>query len=87
MTFSPMVDVSKDPRWGRIAESAGEDAMLNGLYGEAKVKGYQTDDLTRHDALAACVKHFAAYGAAEGGRDYNRVDMSPQRFEEEYLPS
>ncbi|MBR4333431.1 MAG: glycoside hydrolase family 3 C-terminal domain-containing protein [Clostridia bacterium] len=87
MTFSPMVDVSKDPRWGRIAESAGEDALLNGLYGEAKVKGYQTDDLTRHDALAACVKHFAAYGAAEGGRDYNRVDMSPQRFEEEYLPS
>ena len=86
MTFSPMVDVSKDPRWGRIAESAGEDALLNGLYGEAKVKGYQTDDLTRHDALAACVKHFAAYGAAEGGRDYNRVDMSPQRFEEEYLP-
>ena len=87
MTFSPMADVSKDPRWGRIAESAGEDALLNGLYGEAKVKGYQTDDLTRHDALAACVKHFAAYGAAEGGRDYNRVDMSPQRFEEEYLPS
>ena len=87
MTFSPMVDVSKDPRWGRIAESAGEDALLNGLYGEAKVRGYQTDDLTRHDALAACVKHFAAYGAAEGGRDYNRVDMSPQRFEEEYLPS
>ncbi len=87
MTFSPMVDVSKDPRWGRIAESAGEDALLNGLYGEAKVKGYQTDDLARHDALAACVKHFAAYGAAEGGRDYNRVDMSPQRFEEEYLPS
>ena len=87
MTFSPMVDVSKDPRWGRIAESAGEEALLNGMYGEAKVKGYQTDDLTRHDALAACVKHFAAYGAAEGGRDYNRVDMSPQRFEEEYLPS
>ncbi len=87
MTFSPMADVSKDPRWGRIAESAGEDALLNGLYGEAKVKGYQTDDLARHDALAACVKHFAAYGAAEGGRDYNRVDMSPQRFEEEYLPS
>ena len=87
MTFSPMVDVSKDPRWGRIAESAGEEALLNGLYGEAKVQGYQTDDLTRHDAMAACVKHFAAYGAAEGGRDYNRVDMSPQRFEEEYLPS
>ena len=87
MTFSPMVDVSKDPRWGRIAESAGEEALLNGLYGEAKVKGYQTEDLTRHDALAACVKHFAAYGAAEGGRDYNRVDMSPQRLEEEYLPS
>ncbi len=86
-TFSPMVDVSKDPRWGRIAESAGEDALLNGLYGEAKVRGYQTDDLNRHDAMAACVKHFAAYGAAEGGRDYNRVDMSPQRFEEEYLPS
>lgn len=87
MTFAPMVDVSKDARWGRIAESAGEDVLLNGAYGAAKVRGFQTDDPTRTDALAACVKHFAAYGAAESGRDYNRVDMSLQRLYEEYLPS
>lgn len=87
MTFAPMVDVSKDARWGRIAESAGEDALVNGAYGTAKVRGFQTDDPSRPDALSACVKHFAAYGAAEAGRDYNRVDMSRLRLYEEYLPS
>lgn len=86
MTFAPMVDVAKDARWGRVSEGAGEDALLNGLYGAAKVKGFQGDDLKKIDAMAACVKHFAAYGAGEAGRDYNRVDMSMQRLYEEYLP-
>ena len=86
MTFAPMVDVAKDARWGRVSEGAGEDAYLSGLYGAAKVKGFQGDDLTKVDAMAACVKHFAGYGAGEAGRDYNRVDMSIQRFYEEYLP-
>ena len=86
MTFAPMVDVSKDARWGRISEGAGEDTLLAGLYGAAKVRGFQGDDLSAADSMAACVKHFAAYGAAEAGRDYNRVDMSMQRLWEEYLP-
>lgn len=86
MSFAPMVDVAKDARWGRVSEGAGEDALLNGLYGAAKVRGFQGDDLTRNDAMVACVKHFAAYGAGEAGRDYNRVDMSEQRLWEEYLP-
>lgn len=86
MTFAPMVDVAKDARWGRVSEGAGEDALLNGLYGAAKVRGFQGDDLKKNDAMVACVKHFAAYGAGEAGRDYNRVDMSMQRLYEEYLP-
>lgn len=86
-TFAPMVDVAKDARWGRISEGAGEDALLNGLYGAAKVRGFQTDDPSAKDSIAACVKHFAAYGAVEAGRDYNRVDMSEQKLREEYLPS
>lgn len=86
MTFAPMVDVAKDARWGRVSEGAGEDAYLSGIFGAAKVKGYQGDNLSREDSMAACVKHFAGYGAAEAGRDYNRVDMSVQRFFEEYLP-
>ncbi|MDE7311510.1 MAG: glycoside hydrolase family 3 C-terminal domain-containing protein [Eubacterium sp.] len=86
MTFSPMVDVAKDARWGRVSEGAGEDVLLNSCYGAAKVRGYQSDDLAKEDSMAACVKHFAGYGAAEAGRDYNRVDMSMQRFFEEYLP-
>lgn len=85
MTFAPMVDVAKDARWGRVSEGAGEDALLNGLYGQAKVRGFQGDDLKKNDAMVACVKHFAAYGAGEAGRDYNRVDMSMQRLHEEYL--
>ncbi len=87
MTFAPMVDVAKDARWGRVSEGAGEDALLAARYGVAKVKGFQTDDPAKNDSMAACVKHFAGYGAAEAGRDYNRVDMSMQRLHEEYLPS
>lgn len=87
MTFGPMVDVAKDARWGRVSEGAGEDVLLNGMYGAAKVRGFQSEDLTKEDAMAACVKHFAAYGAGEAGRDYNRVDMSMQRLREEYLPA
>ncbi len=86
LTFAPMVDVAKDARWGRISEGAGEDVLLNSAYGAAKVRGFQRDDLSKPDAMAACVKHFAAYGAGEAGRDYNRVDMSMQRLWEEYLP-
>ncbi len=86
MTFAPMVDVAKDARWGRVSEGAGEDPVVSSAYGVAKVQGFQTEDLSRPDAMAACIKHFAAYGAAEAGRDYNRVDLSPQRLYEEYLP-
>ena len=86
-TFAPMVDVSKDARWGRISEGAGEDVMMNGLYGAAKVRGYQGEDPSASQSIAACVKHFAAYGGAEGGRDYNRVELSEQRLREDYLPS
>lgn len=87
MTFAPMVDVAKDARWGRVSEGAGEDVLLNSDYGAAKVRGFQGDDLTKEDAMAACLKHFAAYGAGEAGRDYNRVDMSMQRLWEEYMLS
>lgn len=86
MTFAPMVDVAKDARWGRISEGAGEDTYLNERYGAVKVAGFQGEDLTKKNAMIACVKHFAAYGAAEAGRDYNRVDMSLQKLYEEYLP-
>ncbi len=86
MTFAPMVDVARDARWGRISEGAGEDPLLTSAYGAAKVRGFQGDDLAAPDSMAACIKHFAAYGAAEAGRDYNRVDMSTQRLYEEYLP-
>ena len=86
MTFAPMVDVAKDARWGRVSEGAGEDTLLAARYGSAKVKGFQGEDLTQPDSMAACIKHFAAYGAAEAGRDYNRVDLSHQRLFEDYLP-
>jgi beta-glucosidase len=85
-TFSPMVDISRDPRWGRIAEGAGEDPYLGALIGVAMVKGYQTSSLSNKDAILACVKHFALYGAAEGGRDYNTTDMSLIKMYNEYLP-
>lgn len=86
VTFSPMVDLVRDPRWGRVMESTGEDPYLNGLYARAFVRGYQ-GNLTNDDNIAACVKHFAAYGAAEGGRDYNTVDMSERTLREYYLPA
>ena len=86
MTFAPMVDVSRDARWGRVSEGAGEDVLISSRYGAAKVRGFQGDDLTQPDTLAACIKHFAAYGACEAGKDYNRVDLSMQKLHEEYLP-
>ena len=85
-TFSPMVDVCRDPRWGRIAEGAGEDPYLGAQIARAMVRGYQGDDLSRSNALMACVKHFALYGAAEAGRDYNTVDMSRLKMYQYYLP-
>lgn len=85
-TFAPMVDVAPDPRWGRIAESAGEDPYLNEVLGEARVRGYQGEDLKDLSTILATVKHFAAYGAAEGGRDYNTVDISERVLRERYLP-
>ncbi|KGI84066.1 glycosyl hydrolase family 3 [Exiguobacterium mexicanum] len=87
VTFSPMADLSRDPRWGRVMESTGEDVWLNGEMAAAFVRGYQSDDLTRDDTLAACVKHFAAYGAPEGGRDYNTVDVSDRELREFHLPA
>jgi len=84
--FSPMVDICRDPRWGRIAESAGEDAWLGSQIAKAMVRGYQGSDLSDTSTVMACVKHFAMYGAAEAGRDYNTTDMSLQRMHQEYLP-
>jgi beta-glucosidase len=85
-TYSPMVDIARDPRWGRIAEGAGEDAYLGSRVAEAYVKGYQGDDLKKNNTIMSCVKHFALYGAAEAGRDYNTTDMSFVRMYNEYLP-
>lgn len=88
VTFSPMVDLVRDPRWGRVMESTGEDPFLNSEYAKAFVRGYQGEDLTNdHNRVAACVKHFAAYGAPEGGRDYNTVDISERQLREYYLPA
>jgi beta-glucosidase len=85
-TFAPMVDIARDPRWGRIVEGAGEDRYLGALFAAARVRGFQGNDLTAHDAIAATAKHFAAYGAAEGGRDYNIVDVSERTLRDVYLP-
>lgn len=85
-TYSPMVDICRDPRWGRIAEGAGEDAYLGSQAAKAYVKGYQGDDLAKDNTIMACVKHYALYGAAEAGRDYNTVDMSRLRMYNEYFP-
>lgn len=85
-TFSPMVDVSRDPRWGRIAESCGEDPYLNAVMGAAMIKGYQGDSLSDPTAMAACAKHFVAYGAAEGGRDYNSTFIPERVLRNVYLP-
>ena len=83
--FSPMVDIARDPRWGRIVESNGEDPYLGSAMARAWVKGYQQDDLSKADSVAACVKHFAAYGAAIAGRDYNATDMSEITLRQVYL--
>ncbi|TDW99948.1 beta-glucosidase BglX [Dinghuibacter silviterrae] len=85
-TFSPMVDIARDPRWGRIAEGNGEDPYLGSAMARAMVKGYQGDNFNSGRTIMACVKHFALYGAAEAGRDYNTTDMSPVRMYNEYLP-
>ena len=85
-TFSPMVDISRDPRWGRMSEGNGEDPYLGAAIARAMVRGYQGDDLTRNNTVMACVKHFALYGAAEAGRDYNTVDMSRWRMFNYYFP-
>ncbi len=85
-TFSPMVDLSRDPRWGRVSEGSGEDPYLGGEIAKAMVRGYQGSDLTANNTIMSCVKHFALYGASEAGRDYNTVDMSRQRMYNEYFP-
>lgn len=88
VTFAPMADLVRDPRWGRVMESTGEDPYLNALFARAMVRGFQGEDLTHEvDRVAACVKHFAAYGLAEGGRDYNTVDLSERSLREYYLPA
>ena len=87
VTFSPMVDLVRDARWGRVMESTGEDPYLNGLYAAAMVEGYQGDSLSDPYSVAACVKHFAGYGAPDAGRDYNTVELSDRTFEEYYLPA
>jgi beta-glucosidase len=84
-TFAPMVDISRDPRWGRVAESLGEDPELASALAAAMVRGFQGDDLSSPDRVAACVKHFAAYGAGEGGRDYNSAVVSPSLMRNVYL--
>ena len=85
-TFSPMVDLTRDPRWGRVAEGNGEDAFLSSAIAKAMVHGYQGDDLAAPNTILSCVKHYALYGAAEGGRDYNTTDMSRLRMYNEYFP-
>ncbi|NEU09934.1 beta-glucosidase BglX [Flavihumibacter sp. R14] len=84
-TFSPMVDISRDPRWGRVSEGSGEDPYLGSQIAKAMVTGYQGDDLSKNNTIMACVKHFALYGAAEAGRDYNTTDMSRLRMYNEFF--
>ena len=85
-SFAPMVDIARDPRWGRVMEGAGEDPFLGSAIAKARVKGFQGNGLGSTDGVMACAKHFAAYGAAVGGRDYNAVDMSLRQLHEIYLP-
>ncbi len=85
-TFAPMVDIARDPRWGRIVEGSGEDPFLGSIMAAARVRGFQGQDLSKHNTLLACAKHFVAYGGAEGGRDYNTVDISERTLHEIYLP-
>lgn len=85
-TFAPMVDIGRDPRWGRVMEGAGEDTYLGSVIAKARVEGFMGKGLGHTDAVMACAKHFVAYGAAEGGRDYNSVDMSERMLWETYMP-
>lgn len=85
-TFAPMVDIARDPRWGRVMEGSGEDPYLGSTIAVARVKGFQGDNLSDNNTMLACAKHFVGYGASEGGRDYNTVDISEQRLRELYLP-
>ncbi|MCP4594660.1 MAG: glycosyl hydrolase [bacterium] len=85
-TFAPMVDIARDPRWGRVAEGAGEDPYLGAVMAAARVRGFQGEDPAAADRLLACAKHFCAYGGAEAGRDYNTVDVSERTLREVYLP-
>ncbi len=87
LTFTPMVDYVRDARWGRVMETCGEDPYLNGVMGATQVKAFQGDDLKNTETLATCVKHFAAYGGAEAGRDYNTVEISERLLREDYLPA
>lgn len=84
-TFSPMIDVARDPRWGRVAEGYGEDPYTNGVFGAASVKGYQGDDLSAENRMAACLKHYVGYGASEAGRDYVYTEISKQTLWDTYL--
>src|SRR5207302_7331111 len=85
-TFSPMVDIARDARWGRMAEGAGEDPYLGKVMARAYVRGYQGTRLDAPDSVAACPKHFAGYSAAEGGRDYNTTEVSEHTLRQYYLP-
>src|SRR5262249_31261649 len=85
-TFAPMVDVARDARWGRIAEGAGEDPYLGSALARARVRGFQGSDYSRPDRVVACAKHWVAYGAAEGGRDYNTTDVSERALRSAYFP-
>jgi len=85
-TFAPMVDIGRDPRWGRVAECLGEDPYLGSRLAEAMVRGFQGDDLSAHDTIAACAKHFAGYGASEAGRDYNSTDIPERQLRDVHLP-
>ena len=87
LTFTPMVDYVRDARWGRVMETCGEDPYLNGVMGAAQVKAFQGDDISDPDNIATCVKHYAAYGGAEAGRDYNTVELSEHILREFYLPA
>ena len=87
VTFSPMVDLSRDARWGRVMEGYGEDPYLNSVMAETVVKGYQGDDLSKEGTISACVKHFAGYGAVESGREYNSVDVSERTLRQYHFPS
>ncbi|MDH5703236.1 MAG: hypothetical protein OEY99_03400, partial [Aigarchaeota archaeon] len=85
-TFAPMVDIARDPRWGRVAEGTGEDPYLGSAMAKASVEGYQGENLADHDSIVACPKHYVAYGGAEGGRDYNTVEVSERTLRDVYLP-